>query len=107
MSTRKEKIEAMLADDPRDVFLLYALAMEQRSEGLTEQAIAGFADLTKQQPPYVPAFFMAAQVLVDEDKIAAARTFLRDGIEEARRQGDAHAAGEMSDYLQMLGSEGE
>ena len=31
--TRREKIEAMLADDPRDVFLRYSLAMELDKEG--------------------------------------------------------------------------
>ena len=32
-------------------------------------------------PPYVPAFFMAAQQLARLDRIAEARTVLRDGIE--------------------------
>ena len=30
---RREKIEAMLAEDPTDTFLRYSLAMELRSEG--------------------------------------------------------------------------
>jgi hypothetical protein len=36
----------------------------------------------------------------------AARTILRDGIEAARTQGDTHAAGEMSEFLASLGSDG-
>ncbi|QEG40342.1 hypothetical protein [Roseimaritima ulvae] len=107
MSDRRAKIEAMLADDPSDTFLRYSLAMEQRSEGLHDEAIAGFTSLTKDQPPYVPAFFMAAQLLVDLDQVNEARGFLRDGIEQARAQNDTHAAGEMSEYLAMLGREGE
>lgn len=97
----------MLADDPSDTFLRYSLAMEQRSEGLHDEAIAGFTSLTKDPTPYVPAFFMAAQLLVDLDRVNDARSFLRDGIEQARAQNDSHAAGEMSEYLAMLGREGE
>lgn len=107
MSERRKQIEAMLADDPGDTFLRYSLAMEQRSEGLNDEAISGFTGLTQESPPYVPAFFMAAQLLVDLDRVDEARTFLRDGIEEARRQNDSHAAGEMSEYLAMLGRAGE
>ncbi len=107
MTTRREKIEAMLADDPTDTFLRYSLAMEQRSEGLNDEAIASFEGLTKDDPPYVPAFFMAAQLMVDLDRISEARAFLRDGIDQARAQKDGHAAAEMSDYLAMLGREGE
>ncbi|TWU06045.1 tetratricopeptide repeat protein [Stieleria varia] len=105
--SRKEKILAMLADEPQDTFLRYSLAMELRSEGDHEQSIQQLTDLTKDTPPYVPAFFMAAQQLVDLDQVDQARTFLRDGIEAARQQGDSHAAAEMSELLSHLGSLGE
>ena len=57
--TRREKIEAMLADDPGDVFLRYSLAMELDKEGNCDASLATFAELTGSEPPYVPAFFMA------------------------------------------------
>jgi hypothetical protein len=47
---------------------------------------------------------MAAQHLVARERIEEARSTLREGIEEARRQGNAHAAGEMSELLMSLGS---
>ncbi len=50
---------------------------------------------------------MAAQQLVKLNRIAEARDALRRGIEEARRQNNAHAAGEMSELLATLGREGE
>ena len=49
---------------------------------------------------------MAGQQMVDLDRIDEA-TVLREGIEEARAQGDSHAAAEMSDYLTSLGELGE
>jgi tetratricopeptide (TPR) repeat protein len=105
--SRREKIEAMLADEPRDTFLRYSLAMELEKEGDHDASLAKFNELTRDEPPYVPAYFMAAQQLTKLDRINEARTYLRDGIEVARTQGNAHAAGEMSEFLASLGSAGE
>ncbi|QDT09568.1 hypothetical protein K239x_15140 [Planctomycetes bacterium K23_9] len=105
--SRREKILAMLADDPTDTFLRYSLAMELRSEGSHDDSIAKLQELTKDATPYVPAFFMAAQQLADLDRVDEAREFLRDGIEQARSQGDSHAAAEMSELLASLGELGE
>jgi predicted Zn-dependent protease len=105
--SRREKIEAMLADEPRDTFLRYSLAMELEKEGDHDASLAKFNELTRDTPPYVPAFFMAAQQLAKLNRVNEARTYLREGIEAARTQGNAHAAGEMSEFLASLGSAGE
>ena len=102
--SRREKIEAMLAEDPGDTFLRYSLAMELRSEGKTQESLSLLDALMADTPPCVSAFFMAAQQLVDLDEVDAARERLRVGIDQARAQGDSHAAAEMSDYLAGLGS---
>jgi thioredoxin-like negative regulator of GroEL len=107
MPSRREKLEAMLADAPRDVFLRYALALELEKEGDHAGSLSRLAELQCDDPPYVPAFFMAAQQLVSQDRITEARTALRAGIDQARHQGDAHAAGEMSELLSQLGAHGE
>jgi hypothetical protein len=107
MSARREKIEAMLADEPGDVFLRYSLALELDKEGEHVASLEKLGELSREEPPYVPAFFMAAQQLVRLNRVSEARTFLRDGIETARRQNDAHAAGEMSEFLASLGELGE
>jgi tetratricopeptide (TPR) repeat protein len=104
--SRREKIEAMLADEPGDTFLRYSLAMELDKEGAHDESLAKFAELVRDDPPYVPAFFMAAQQLARLDRLAEARAMLRNGIEAARTQNDAHAAGEMSEFLASLGGSG-
>jgi len=100
--SRREKLEAMLQDDPQDTFLRYALAMELDKEGHHEESLAGLRDLAGGEPQYVPAFFQAAQQLTRLDRTEEARAMLRDGIEAARAQGDSHAAGEMSEFLANL-----
>ncbi len=107
MATRREKIEAMLVDDPTDTFLRYSLAMELDKEGEHESSLEKFGELSADDPPYVPAFFMAAQQLARLERTDESRARLRDGIEQARTQGDSHAAGEMSEFLASLGGAGE
>jgi len=102
--SRREKLEALLAENPADLFLRYALALELEKEGDHGGSLDRLSELQRAEPPYVPAFFMAAQQLVKLARIAEARAALRDGIEQARQQGDAHAAGEMSELLASLGS---
>ena len=103
-TSRREKIEALLRDDPDDVFLRYSLALEMEAAGEWEAGLEILESLARGEPPYVPAFQMAAQHLVARQRIEEARSTLREGIEEARRQGKTHAAGEMSEVLMSLGS---
>ena len=107
MSTRREKIEAMLKLEPQDQFLRYGLASEYDNEERCEESLVLFRGLMADQPPHVASFLRGAQLLVKLDRIAEARTVLRDGIEIARRQGEAHAAGEMGELLASLGSLGD
>src|SRR4051812_24705731 len=100
--SRREKIEAMLADDPGDTFLRYSLAMELDKEGNHDASLIRFAELTRDNPPYVPAYFMAGQQLVRIGRIDEAHTILRNGIAAAQTQGDLHAAGEMAEFLASL-----
>ena len=93
----------MLAEQPADVFLRYSLAMELQKEGRHDESLDRFRDLMSDEPPYVPAFFMSAKQLVELGRIAEARAALREGVDEARRRGDHHAASEMSELLATLG----
>lgn len=107
MPSRREKIETMLADEPGDIFLRYSLALELAKENQHDQSLAKLTELVEEHPPYVPAFFMAAKQLTELGRIEKARDVLRVGVEAARQQGDAHAAGEMSEFLAALGEMGD
>ena len=105
--SRREKIEALLKDEPRDPFLRYGLAVELDNESRFEESLAIFRTLMTDQPPHVASYFRGAQLLAKLDRVGEARAALRDGIEIARQQGDSHAAGEMSELLASLGALGE
>ena len=104
--TRRQKIEAMLGEEPSDTFLRYSLAMELQKEGNHAESLSRFEELMADVPPHVPAFFMSAKLLVELDRRDDARAKLRSGIEEARRQNDSHAASEMAEMLTALGPQG-
>ncbi len=100
--SRREQLESMLADDPQDSFLRYALAIELKNEEAFDESAALFESLMKDDPPYVPSFFMLGQQLVQQDKIEAAQNILREGITQAQQQNDQHAAAEMTEFLASL-----
>jgi hypothetical protein len=100
--SRREQLESMLADSPSDTFLRYALAMEWASEESHERSLEIHQGLMKDEPPYVPSFFMGGQQLVQLDRIEEAQQVLATGIEQARQQGDDHAAAEMGEFLASL-----
>lgn len=100
--SRRQHIEQLLADDPNDVFLKYALAKELISEGNTSAALAAFDRVIAEHPDYVPAYFQKGQTLAAEGESEAARSVLERGIDVAKQVGDRHAEGEMTAFLEML-----
>jgi hypothetical protein len=77
--------------------------MELDKEGNHDKSLAKFAELTRDDQPYVPAFFMAAQQLARLNRLDESRAVLRDGISAARLQGNLHATQEMMEFLASLG----
>jgi predicted RNA polymerase sigma factor len=107
MGSRREKIEAMLKEEPEDQFLRYSLACEFDNEERSDESLSVLRSLMSDQQPHVHSFLRGAQLLVKLDRIEEARAALRDGIEVARQQGESHAAGEMGELLASLGTAGE
>jgi predicted Zn-dependent protease len=100
--SRKEQLEEMLAEDPGDPFLRYALAMEYVGEKNDDEALRQFGELFKSSPDYVPGYQQAGQALIRRGKLEEARAVLDRGIAEALKQGDQHAAEEMRGLLTSL-----
>lgn len=84
--SRREKIEALLRDDPDDVFLRYSLALELLGGDEWPTGLDMLEALSRGTPPYVPAFHMAARHLVQRGRTEDARRALREGIDAARDQ---------------------
>jgi len=92
----------MLAKDPDDLFLNFALAMEHAKDHSTEQAVRQFDRVLEIDPNHVPAYLQKAHTLIDAGQPDEARQTLTAGIAAAKAIGDNHAADEMSGLLKML-----
>jgi thioredoxin-like negative regulator of GroEL len=99
---RRQKLETLLAENPDDSFLHYALAMQCASDGDDPAAIERMTALLEIDPHYVPAYFQLAQIVVRAGEPDRARQLLTQGIEQARRSGDDHAEAEMREFLGQI-----
>ena len=100
--SRREQIEAMLAEEPNDPELRYMLAMDFVSAGDDTGAARCFQELIEVAPNYPPAYHQGGRTLQRLNRITEARALLQRGIPIAQSQGDHHAAGEMSELLQSM-----
>lgn len=101
--TRRQKLEAMLAQNPDDAFTLYGLALEYVNSGDFLTAESYFRRLLAANPDYVPGYQMYAQNLTQNDRAEEAKTILSQGIQAAIRAGNQHARSEMEALLSDLG----
>ncbi|MGN6369765.1 MAG: tetratricopeptide repeat protein [Phycisphaerae bacterium] len=99
---RLEQLLELLKAEPGDSFLRYGVAMEYAKAGEFEKALTEFNELLRRAPEYVAGYFMAGRTCEQKGDVEEAKRFYREGIVVARRVGDEHAAGEISQALMML-----
>jgi predicted Zn-dependent protease len=100
---RVAMLNEILAENPRDAFARYGLAMEYSKGGEVERAMEEFGKLLSAHPDYTAGYFMAAQTLAAAARNEEAKKMLADGIASAQRTGNAHAQSEMEAMLAELG----
>lgn len=102
MSKRLALFDKLIADGSKDPFHHYARALELRSLGRNEEALAAMAGVTEQFPDYVPSFLMAAQLAQQAGDVTRAKALAQKGVDAAKRAGNEHALGELSALLDSL-----
>ncbi len=101
--SRLPQLEKLLAAEPKDVFLNFAMAMELAKADRHEEALAAFTRTTEIDPKYVPAWFQRGNLLINLGRREEAKTVLSEGRRIAAENGDHHAAAEIADALNLLG----
>jgi tetratricopeptide (TPR) repeat protein len=101
-STRLEILKSMVAQNPKDSFSRYGLAMEYRNGGDLEAAIREFRDLIAVNPDYAYAYFHGGQTLERLGRLDEAAEMYRAGIDSTSRTGDQHAKSELQGALDLL-----
>ena len=101
--SRIEMLQQFLAENPKDAFARYGLAMEYSKLGQTDTALAEYKRLLELNPDYTAGYQMAAQMLAAAGRTNEARKMFADGIAAAQRTGNVHARTEMETMLAELG----
>lgn len=94
-----EQIQRLLAAEPEDTFLLYALAQEQAKGGDLAAAITTYDRVLALDPGHGYAYFHKARAQEQSGDLAGAAATLNLGLQAARAAGDEKAAGEIAGYL--------
>jgi tetratricopeptide (TPR) repeat protein len=92
---RMEKLRAFLEQQPEDVFLQHALALEYEKTGDIPAAIGQFAQLLSNHPKATGSYFHYARLLVQTGQTEKALKAYQQGMEACRVAGDAHALREL------------
>lgn len=95
---RLDELKKMLAEDPGDAFLNYALAMELLSAGDKEKAFSHLMQLIESQPDYLPSYYQAGK-LAFEYNHPSAETIVTKGMTLARSKGNKHTLAELQGLL--------
>ena len=97
-----QQLRWLLEKTPRDPFLVYGVAMEFKKVGDASRAIEHFDRTIEIDPGYAYAYYQKGQVQESTGDNEAAKRTYREGIEAAKKKGDAHAVGEIEAALSML-----
>ncbi len=99
---RKEQLLQMLEEDPKDVFLHYALGMEFLSELKYQEALEKFQYCTELDETYVGAYYQLGSIFTELDIVDVAKKYIEKGIHFATQKQDRKAVGELRQLLDNI-----
>lgn len=100
--SRLDALKDLVAQAPGDSRVRFMLAMEHVNAGQYAEARSQFDELITRDENYVSAYFMAGRACESAGQIEDARSYLERGITRSNEIGDAHAAAEMQEALDLL-----
>lgn len=101
-TNRIDILKQMVAQDPKNTFARYGLAMEYANTGNLEQANTEYRQLIETDENYAAAYYHGGQTLEKLGRLDEARAVYEKGIEVTTRKGDAHTRSEIEAALSLL-----
>lgn len=102
---RLEQLRGMLADEPGDLFLRYAIALELKRNGNMEQAIADLEAILTDDPKHIASYYQLALLQADLGRAADARATCEAGMLQCLVTGDRKARAELQELRNSLEDE--
>jgi len=100
--SRLETIKKWLVERPEDALVRHALAMEHARLGDVSAALACWQELRIQQADYLPLYYPAAKLAMENDNEGLSRELVQHGITIARNQQDKKTEAELISLQQQL-----
>lgn len=104
---RLAQLRALLAEEPGDAFLRYAIALELKRQGHADEAIAQLRALLDDVPDHVPSHYQIALLLAEAGRAAEAMAACEAGALRALVAGDRKARAELIALRSAIESEDE
>lgn len=101
-SGRLEQLQRMLERTPGDPFLLYGIALEYKKASDLKTAIEYLDRTLRADPGYCYAYFQKGLAHESLGDLDSAKRAYREGIDAAKKKGDAHALSEIEGALGMI-----
>ena len=103
--TRLNQLLAFHQANPKDSFILFALAKEHEKLGDDEKALHYYEQLTRQDPGYVGVYYHLGKLHEKMGDPATAFSIYKTGMDVARQAGDQHALSELAEAKLSLGDD--
>lgn len=102
---RLSQLRALLAEEPGDLFLRYAIALELKRNGEFAQAIADLESVLRDEPKHIASYYQLATFLNDEGKRTEAIEACEAGALQCLVTGDRKARSELLALKEVLEDE--
>ena len=99
------QLEAMMASDPNDPFLPYAIAQEYASADNWAEASDRLRRIQEQFPDYLPCYYQLGISLIQLNQLEAAMGILQTGYTLALKQGEKKVANEIAALVEEIEDE--
>jgi tetratricopeptide (TPR) repeat protein len=94
-TTRLEQLRGMLAEEPDDAFIRYAIALELKRAGKMEEAAKDLEQLLIADPKYIACYYQLALILTDLGRTEEAIHVCEAGSLQCITTGDRKARAEL------------
>jgi tetratricopeptide (TPR) repeat protein len=98
---RLSQLKEMLAEDPNDVFVDYAIGLELYKLQ-AEEGILHLQQLAKKAPNYCPVHFKLGQWFTENDQEKEALNWFYLALEIAKKENDTKAINEIKEAIWLI-----
>lgn len=100
--SRLKQLQTMLDEEPKDSFLLFAIAKEHEKAGSIVQAITYYEKVVLNDSKYVGVYYHLGSAYAEQGDKDKAKDVLNKGIQICKEVGDQHALSELKSVLMNI-----